>query len=555
MYKRISGQYFWHFRDRYGVNATVNEYIRQIAKHFSMYLRTSIMVDTTLDTSQYLANQGIDSYLLYDSYASHYVYISACSYGNNDQYSKLSSWLIYIVVFDELAPKLKDCSPLLSTSINPYTFPYVNASTAQYVSPNDEDREHEMVYTFPVAFAINKDENSLLPDLHLIGVGRMFTALAYINHRLKARTHLLDYPMGYFSYGRFTKWHIEENKRVIFMSCLYGMIASVDSVPFPKIACSIHICNELVYLVPDATYLRDVYWGLAATDGPCLDLMNVSSPPSFPNPPALKEGIGFQHMVTSLYRGTCDNKLYWNSPASQGQNRGTVVGHISSSPIRQELPVYEVAAIGDSFMAHNNLDDEMKLLLNAKRHRDMVDVAQIIYHPYFMILRQPEVLGQYSTIGECELYGEINAQEYHSGDFMTIKRDNDVFKYEVLKFDHQLDNLAFVFEVFARVKLLREIDLSNFDLHLNDRWRNFDYFDIEYGSLDGNIKKKVRWNIWEFESKYDSYLPFNLTKDDDYNYNIYQSRGDSYAQSDMLLREESHTGMIYSITGIRGEGR
>ena len=171
-----------------------------------------------------------------------------------------------------------------------------------------------------------------------------------------------------------------------------------------------------------------------------------------------------------------------------------------------------------------------------------------------MVLRQPELLGQYSAIGECELYGEINANHHHSGDYITIKEDEDIHKFEVLKFDHQLDNLAFVFEIFARVKLLREIESSDFDLHLYERWRNFDYLDIEYGSLDGTVKKKVRWNIWDFESNYDSYVPFNLTKDNDYTYVIFQSSGDSYSMSDLWLREDSHTGMIYGITGIRGEG-
>jgi hypothetical protein len=302
-----------------------------------------------------------------------------------------------------------------------------------------------------------------------------------------------------------------------------------------------------VYLVPDATYIRDIKWCLAATDGPGISTMNVSSP-------RWKEVIGFQHMVVPLYRGTCDNRLYWKSPAQEAQNNGTVVGHVSNSPIRSELPVYEVAAVGDDFFVHNGLSDEMKLLISSKRDRDIIDTAQIIWHPYFMVLRQPELLGNYSAIGECELYGEINANHHHTGDKIVIKEDEDIHRYEVLKFDHQLDNLAFVFEIFARVKLLREIDPSDFDLHLNERWRNFDYLDIEYGSLDGTVKKKVRWNIWDFESKYDSYDPFNLTKDDDYTYVIFQEGGDSYSMSDLWLREDSHTGMIYGITGIRGEG-
>ena len=544
MYKRISGQYFWHFREKNGVNATVSEYIRQIARHFSMYLRTTMTKDTTLDTSVYYAGFGIDSYLLYDDYADHYIYISAREFGANDQYKKLSSWIIYVAVFDNLAPKLKDCSPIISASIACQSFPYNDAGTD---AARPDDGSGCKSYTFPCIFAINRQEDSELPDLHLIGTGRMFTAMAFINHRLKSRTQLLDYPMGYFSYGRFTKWHIEMNKRVIFMSCLFGMVACVEGVPFPKVACSIHFCNELVYLVPDATYIRDIHWCLAATDGPALNIMNVSSP-------VWRKGIDFQHMVVPLYRGTCDNRLYWKSPAQQGQNKGTIVGHVSSSPIRSELPVYEVVAVGNDFMVHNGLSDEMKLLLHSKSDRDKTDTAQVIWHPYFMVLRQPELLGQYSAIGECELYGEINANHHHSGDYITIKEDEDIHKFEVLKFDHQLDNLAFVFEIFARVKLLREIESSDFDLHLYERWRNFDYLDIEYGSLDGTVKKKVRWNIWDFESNYDSYVPFNLTKDNDYTYVIYQSSGDSYSMSDLWLREDSHTGMIYGITGIRGEG-
>ena len=543
MYKKISGQYFWHFRDKYGVNATVNEYIRQIARHFSMYLRTTMVKDTTLDTSIYYASQGMDSYLLHDDYANHYIYISVRDYGENDSYSNLKSWLIYVAVFDDLAPKLKDCYPMIASEIACSAFPY-NGSGQDAQKPLKGGCKS---YTFPVITAINRSEDSLLPDLLLIGVGRMFTAMTFVDHRLKNRTHLLDYPMGYFSYGRFTKWHIEMNKRVIFMSCLFGMVACVEGVPFPKVACSIHFCNELVYLVPDATYIRDIKWCLAATDGPGINIMNVSSP-------KWEEGIGFQHMVVPLYRGTCDNRLYWKNPSQEAQNRGTVVGHVSKSPIRSELPVYEVAAVGDDFFVHNGLSDEMKLLLSSKRDRDIIDTAQIIWHPYFMVLRQPELLGHYSAIGECELYGEINANHHHTGDKIVIKEDEDIHKYEVLKFDHQLDNLAFVFEIFAKVKLLREIEPSNFDLHLYERWRNFDYLDIEYGSLDGTVKKKVRWNIWDFEYNYDSYVPFNLTKDNDYTYVIYQSSGDSYSMSDLWLREDSHTGMIYGITGIRGEG-
>ena len=543
MYKKISGQYFWHFRDKYGVDATVSEYIRQIARHFSMYLRTTMTKDTTLDTSTYYAGLGIDSYLLYDDYAKHYIYISAREFGENDSYSNLKSWLIYVAVFDNLAPKLKDCYPIVSSEVSCPAFPY-NGNNQDAEKPKEGGCK---VYTFPVITAINRSEDSLLPDLLLIGVGRMFTAMTFIDHRLKNRTHLLDYPMGYFSYGRFTKWHIEMNKRVIFMSCLFGMVACVEGVPFPKVACSIHFCNELVYLVPDATYIRDIKWCLAATDGPGISTMNTSSP-------RWEKGIGFQHMVVPLYRGTCDNRLYWKNPAQQAQNKGTVVGHISNSPIRSELPVYEVAAVGDDFFVHNGLSDEMKLLLSSKRDRDIIDTAQIIWHPYFMVLRQPELLGHYSAIGECELYGEINANHHHTGDKIVIKEDEDIHKYEVLKFDHQLDNLAFVFEIFARVELLREIESSDFDLHLNERWRNFDYLDIEYGSLDGTVKKKVRWNIWDFEANYDSYVPFNLTRDNDYTYVIYQSSGDSYSMSDLWLREDSHTGMIYGITGIRGEG-
>lgn len=543
MYKKISGQYFWHFRDKYGVNATVNEYIRQIARHFSMYLRTTMVKDTTLDTSIYYASQGMDSYLLHDDYANHYIYISVRDYGENDSYSNLKSWLIYVAVFDNLAPKLKDCYPIVSSEVSCPAFPY-NGNNQDAEKPKEGGCK---AYTFPVITAINRSEDSLLPDLLLIGVGRMFTAMTFVDHRLKNRTHLLDYPMGYFSYGRFTKWHIEMNKRVIFMSCLFGMVACVEGVPFPKVACSIHFCNELVYLVPDATYIRDIKWCLAATDGPGINIMNVSSP-------KWEEGIGFQHMVVPLYRGTCDNRLYWKNPSQEAQNKGTVVGHVSKSPIRSELPVYEVAAVGDDFFVHNGLSDEMKLLLSSKRDRDIIDTAQIIWHPYFMVLRQPELLGHYSAIGECELYGEINANHHHTGDKIVIKEDEDIHKYEVLKFDHQLDNLAFVFEIFAKVKLLREIEPSDFDLHLYERWRNFDYLDIEYGSLDGTVKKKVRWNIWDFESNYDSYVPFNLTKDNDYTYVIFQSSGDSYSMSDLWLREDSHTGMIYGITGIRGEG-
>lgn len=548
MYKTIPAQYFWHWRDVNGLSETVNQYILQIALAFASYKNCTIQQESTLDSSQYCIKNGIKPYLIGDSEAGHYIYIFAHPYGKSDQYVSNSCWLILAAIFDAMpiSGQLQDAVGLHRLKISCGAFPYMGTQSGTDAQAQNNDEVIAggcpMGY-FPVITAINKADNSDLPSLTFVGVGRMLTVLAYQPQKLLNRSQLLDKPMGYFSYGRFTKWHMEEDKRCIFVSCLYAMLGCMLSFPCPKYICSIHFINEMVYLSPDATSLRNITWCWAGTDGPGITTMNGTAP-------EWKEGITFQHMVVPLYRGWCDNRYYWILPSDQ--NIGSVVGHVSNSPIRKELPVYEVAVVQNDHMTYNNLDEEMKLLQVAKIKRDYAGGSQIIYHPYFMVLRQPEILGEYSTIGECELYGEINGQQYQMGDIFTIKEnDGDIHKYQVFKFDHQVADLAFVFEIYAKVKLLRSIDKNNWDLHLYDRWRNYDFLEIEYGSIDGSVKKKVTWTIQDFESQYDSTNQFNVTLDDDYTYVIYSAKWDSLNLSDMWLREASHTGMIYSITGIR----
>ena len=181
------------------------------------------------------------------------------------------------------------------------------------------------------------------------------------------------------------------------------------------------------------------------------------------------------------------------------------------------------------------LTEEQKLLQKQNRIQGVTDTTQLIYHPYFMILRQPEEAGEYSAIGECDLYGEINAFSYQMGDIIKITEDNDdKRRYFVFPLINTVDGLALVFEMYAKVKLWKGINSGNFDISLYQRWRTFDVLEVEYGSIDGSVKKKVKWNIQEFETKYDSYSVFNLTKDSQYTYNVYQSRGDHLTLKDLL---------------------
>lgn len=553
----ISAQYFHAYRDIEGSNKTVSEYIKQIADNMFYYLHsidssTTIAKEDTIDSSLYCIQNKIQPYIIFDGYSQHFIYIFAHPYGVNDQYAKEHCWLILVSVFDDLPPdgKLQNCVHMQRLNLQCGSFPYMGTQSggdAQAPDPTTEEGADgcPMGY-FHVITAININADADLQTMTFIGCGRMFTVLSYQPQRLKGRsTNLLNKPIGYFSYGRFTKWHIEENKRVIFTSSLYSMLGCMIAIPFPKRICSIHFCNEQVYLSPDATSLRDIYWCMAGTDGPGQNTLNISSP-------QWHKGINFQNMVVPLFRGWCDNRKYWVLPSDSNIN--TVIGHVSNAPIRKELPVYDSVAVSNDHMTHNNLSEEQKLLQAAKLSREKPSTAQIIYHPYFMVLRQPEILGEYSTVGECELYGEIAALNHSMGDTITIGDTSDEqHRYFVFTFDHTLDGLAFVFEMYAKAKLLKEINKSNFDIRLFQRWRNFDWLEVEYGPISGIERKKVRWTIQEFENSCDSYSTFNFTKDDQYTYNIYQVQGDSLNLTDLTLRESSHTGWIYNIIGYRGK--
>jgi hypothetical protein len=166
-------------------------------------------------------------------------------------------------------------------------------------------------------------------------------------------------------------------------------------------------------------------------------------------------------------------------------------------------------------------------------------------------MREPNVLHNWSAIGETKLINLVDMSHMHSGEvFIDTGIEEDYHKYFVfpvnLIYTGMLHTyLGIAVEIEAKEKLLHSQSQDYLTINLEDSFRNFDRIEIIY---EGN--NEVEWTYDDLVAVYDTDGVFNLTKDENNKCMVYGLKNED-GESREYRFTCSESCEIISITGYR----
>lgn len=295
-------------------------------------------------------------------------------------------------------------------------------------------------------------------------------------------------------YGNFTRYHVQYDRDVVFLFSTDGccLADSKNALALDLITTTAYsFISGFVYCKPEASndiydhtwYFSRQYYNFEKFDSKGRSLGIKNSYTYFAD-----DGYTSLPLITSF-----DNLLIPVNLKIDGNYADYL-----------DIPYY--------FNLFRTYTARVKTLLASTLNNTSVLLPLIVYG-----YREPRVLKNWSAIGETKLVNLIDMSHISPGEvFIDNGVDKDYHKY--ITFPINLTNwgirysfVGLAIEIYAEEELLKEQDIENNIIWLNDSYRNFDRLKIIY---EDNYKTEWTYDI--INPLIESKNPFNLTKDSNY---------------------------------------